>query len=445
MSWLCVNCETENPDGLGICEVCGIPRATSLDDIIKQKYSSDAYKAVIRHQFSLLCKADGGEARSQYMLGDWFYCHKTNPDYKKEAVVWLSKSANQGNPDAQYQLAQCYETGYGCIKDETKASSWYQEAAKQGHVEAQRSYLRLKYRSDVYDDVYNKVLINNLSLMVSADEGDRESQYSLGWMFFPGRNIREEKATALWLEKAAKQGHIGAQYLIAVCYEKGRGVSRNIGRSIEYYKKAALNGKNLSAQLRLADYYLYGKMVKKDVCEALKWYSMSGVEITDIDLLTIGICYEEGDGINVDKEKAVEYYRKSAEKGNTTAQYRLGLCYENGIGVAKDIYWAKTWYEKAADNDINARYRLAAIKEAIKEFEKKERMEGNLISFLVIGSTVLTFFLGCNWYAHTPEDSWTHNTLFNIGWDDLTIGPLIVMAITFAVYKIMASIMNFDD
>ena len=440
MSWICWNCETENPDGLGICEVCGLPRATSHDDIIKQKYSSDTYKAVIRYRFSLLRDADGGDARSQYMLGDWFCCHKTNPDYKKEGAIWLSKAANQGDLDAQYQLAQCYETGYGINKDETIASVLYQKAAKQGHVKAQRSYLMLKYRTDVYDDVYNIVLGNNLRLMVSADEGDRESQYSLGRIFYPGRNIREEIAAALWLEKAAKQGHKDAQYFTAVCYEKGRGVSKNIGRSIEYYKKAALNGNDM-AQLRLADYYLYGKTVKKDVREALKWYSMTGEELTDKDLLSIGICFEAGDGISVDKEKAVEYYRKSAEKGNTIAQYRLGLCYENGIGVGKNLYYAKTWYEKAADKDINASNRLTAI----KEYEKKERKKEYLKGFLVIGSTVLTFFLGCNWFWNTPEDSWTHNTLFNIGWDNLTIGPWIVMAITLAVYKIMTSITNFDE
>ena len=43
-----------------------------------------------------------------------------------------------------------------------------------------------------------------------------------------------------------------------------------------------------------------------------------------------------------------ESYRKAAEQGDAEAQYNLGVCYENGIGVEKDLFEAVRYYRMAA-------------------------------------------------------------------------------------------------
>ena len=53
---------------------------------------------------------------------------------KTEAVKWYRKAAEQGCTEGQYQLALCYERGYGVAQDYTKAAQWYLLAAKQGHL-----------------------------------------------------------------------------------------------------------------------------------------------------------------------------------------------------------------------------------------------------------------------------------------------------------------------
>lgn len=45
---------------------------------------------------------------------------------------------------------------------------------------------------------------------------------------------------------------------------------------------------------------------------------------------------------------AVEWYRKAAEQGDADAEYAMGLCYEEGTGVEQDFAQAAMWYEKAA-------------------------------------------------------------------------------------------------
>ena len=63
----------------------------------------------------------------------------------------------------------------------------------------------------------------------------------------------------------------------------------------------------------------------------------------------MGVCYEDGVGVEQDYEKAVEYYRKSAEQDNDWAEYNLACCYYNGCGVKKNLAKAKELYRSAAE------------------------------------------------------------------------------------------------
>lgn len=48
----------------------------------------------------------------------------------------LKQNAEDGNMEAQYQLAICYQTGGGIEEDQESARIWFTRAAGQGHVEA---------------------------------------------------------------------------------------------------------------------------------------------------------------------------------------------------------------------------------------------------------------------------------------------------------------------
>ena len=55
---------------------------------------------------------------------------------------------------------------------------------------------------------------------------------------------------------------------------------------------------------------------------------------------------------------------KAAEQGFTRAQVNLGYCYEMGDGVAKDLDKAAEWYNKAANlRNGEAKYLLNKLKE----------------------------------------------------------------------------------
>jgi len=66
------------------------------------------------------------------------------PQEYENDVNWLSEAAEQGNADAQFNLANCYGTGEGVPMDRDKAMYWYAKATEQGHVGAKTMLTALK-------------------------------------------------------------------------------------------------------------------------------------------------------------------------------------------------------------------------------------------------------------------------------------------------------------
>ena len=63
-----------------------------------------------------------------------------------------------------------------------------------------------------------------------------------------------------------------------------------------------------------------------------------------------------------DYAKAVELWKKAADMGNTYAMRNVGVCYEKGQGVAQDYNKAEEWYKKAiAAGDEKGKTMLATL------------------------------------------------------------------------------------
>ena len=63
---------------------------------------------------------------------------------EKEAVKWCTKSAEQGNANAQYNLGLCYKNGEVVDKDEKEAVKWFTKSAEQGNEGAKKALELLK-------------------------------------------------------------------------------------------------------------------------------------------------------------------------------------------------------------------------------------------------------------------------------------------------------------
>jgi TPR repeat protein len=70
----------------------------------------------------------------------------------------------------------------------------------------------------------------------------------LGLCFYAGFGVEQNYQDALiWLQQSAEQGNSNAQYLIGFIYANGDGVVEDQQQAVVWYRKAALQG-NQSAQ-----------------------------------------------------------------------------------------------------------------------------------------------------------------------------------------------------
>ncbi|BBO79656.1 hypothetical protein DSCO28_02220 [Desulfosarcina ovata subsp. sediminis] len=93
-------------------------------------------------------------------------------------------------------------------------------------------------------------------VLLSAENGDLESQYLLGELYqygegvkriksihYDGKPVQENfKEAAKWYLKAANQGHIYAPFHLGCLYEAGKGVQQSNIEAIKWYQKAANHG-----------------------------------------------------------------------------------------------------------------------------------------------------------------------------------------------------------
>ena len=145
-----------------------------------------------------------------------------------------------------------------------------------------------------------------------AEEGEPESQYKLGKMYYSGEGVPKDYAKAVkWYRKAAEQGYMEAQYELGTCYRFGYGVQHDYSQEIYWYRRAAEQG-HIHAQIELGGEYAVGIGIKQDDVQAIYWLT------------------------------------KAAEQGSAHAQVILGNFYEAGICVKQDYTQAAYWYKKAA-------------------------------------------------------------------------------------------------
>jgi TPR repeat protein len=88
-------------------------------------------------QQNLLAGARHGDAKAQFKLGRAYYegLFGFEVNYE-EAVLWFTRSAEQGTEEAQFYLGKCYLNGTGAEKDSDKAVYWLKKAAAIGSGDA---------------------------------------------------------------------------------------------------------------------------------------------------------------------------------------------------------------------------------------------------------------------------------------------------------------------
>ena len=149
-------------------------------------------------------------------------------------VEELLVKAKQGDPVAQFRVANAYDSGSGAPRDGAEAMRWYLAAAEQGYAEAQNSV---------------------------------------------GSGLQAEKKfveARAWYEKAAAQNHAFATNNLAYLYDLGLGVTQDRQQAFKLYSQAADLGW-AEAMWNLANMYGAGQLGgPPDLQQACVWTLRAG-------------------------------------------------------------------------------------------------------------------------------------------------------------------------
>ena len=204
-NFICSTCGNENwKNGhFELCPLCRGPPAKGED--LQNKLMKE--------------RAQDGRAWAQYNLGRWYMSgdRRGFPWKPKKALRWLEASAEQHFPDALYELAQVYYTGYPCMVEQShsKAFSLFKEAADIGCAVSQ-SNVGICYADGKGVEVNELMAVHYFTLAYNQNQC-KTAGYYLGGFFFRGAGGLEKSLPRAkhYLEGAAKEGLASAYLALA--------------------------------------------------------------------------------------------------------------------------------------------------------------------------------------------------------------------------------------
>lgn len=163
-----------------------------------------------------------------------------------------------------------------------------------------------------------------------------------------------DKAFKKFVE-AANKGNIDAAYSLAELYLVGLGVEKNIPEALAFIKFSADAGQAEACNV-LGSWYIWGSPNKEvnieiDEERGLPYLMMAAEKGNAEAQCSMGDVYYYGNcGILPNPEEAFKWYLKSAQKNHPTGLKRVGTRYLDGHGVEKDLDKAEEYLLRARDN-----------------------------------------------------------------------------------------------
>ncbi|SGZ72626.1 hypothetical protein BTHERMOSOX_600 [Bathymodiolus thermophilus thioautotrophic gill symbiont] len=141
--------------------------------------------------------------------------YQTGYDYSQQgrnddAFHWMMRAAEAGHMAAQNNIGLSYLYGLGVKQDDKKAFEWFKKSAKQGLPYAQSELAMLYYRQGAIKQAQQWWLI-------AANANDEYAQFNLASLFLEQKNL---KKAYYWFQQANQNKHPNAQVALEKLKEK---------------------------------------------------------------------------------------------------------------------------------------------------------------------------------------------------------------------------------
>jgi uncharacterized protein len=244
----------------------GFARAQAPFELTKQlhKMSADELSA-------LKSRAEGGDARSQYLLGVTYTIGFRRLGIKadsKEAAKWLAKPSLKDNPDARFWLLYPSNTKQNL----TSLRAALKELAEQGSLGAMNFYADFAVEGAGGPKDYAEAM---KWWSKSAEMDSAEGQFNLALMYLDGEGVPvDAKEAVKWLRLAADKGFPDAAARIApMAMMKQYGLEPNT--DVRKWLITAAEAGDALSMMNLGMSYFHEIGGSADYVEAYKWYTLA--------------------------------------------------------------------------------------------------------------------------------------------------------------------------
>ena len=313
--------------------------------------------------------AEKGDAEARFTVCEISHDSEKLEKWCLPAMRQFREAADQGKTRAMWRLGEMYLYGLNVPDDEK--DMW-----------RLRQILDLPNDEAEADKWFQKAL---QSWRPQAEQGNAEAQFRLGWMYYYGEGVTEDRGEAMdWWRRAAEQGYAVAQFRLGRSYADGDGAKEDKAAAAKWWRLSADAG-NVEAQHDLGWLYYLGAGVQQDFAEAARYWRMAALQGDSLTQRQLGDLYYSGKGVNQDYAQAALWYRKAAEQGDVDAQNDLAAQYAEGKGVEQDAAEAAKWSARGGGKfNVYAR---------------------NSEAGMVLGVVVLVVFAAFAWAVRTRGDA----------------------------------------
>lgn len=212
----------------------------------------------------------------QYRLG-WMHLYGVGTEQDEQlAQEWFERSANLGNPYAQYQLAKLILANHSSAAEQIRtAVEWLSRSAEVGQDCAQYALGKL-YRDGI--GVEKDILQAVVWFALAAEQDNSYAAYAMGKLYLEGEETPKDVEKALrWLHRSAELGNQFAQYRLGRLFLAGDDMPKDVGEAVRLLTASADQG-NQYAQYQLGKLYLLGQEVVRDEEAAVRWFTLSAAQ-----------------------------------------------------------------------------------------------------------------------------------------------------------------------
>jgi TPR repeat protein len=193
----------------------------------------------------------------------------------------------------------------------------------------------------------------------AAHQGHIGAQFQVAMAELGGVGSRQDVHSARrWLTNLAAQGHSDALVHLGRSFRAGTAPEPDPDQAQSWYQRAWKAG-NADGLLGLAYMHQKGELGAADGDRALQLFQRAAAAGSGDAQVRLGYLYLTGDLVPQDNARALALFRQAAELGTSASYSWLGHVYQAGLGVPIDLTAATSWYRKGAQSNVpSARARL---------------------------------------------------------------------------------------